>query len=480
MALRSQRVSVPNPCFLNLSDNFDRNYIGEDAIRVAFAPFSQRLGYLFVGIFDGHNGPHTANVLVENLFGAVIGRLADLYSTYARNNRTVDVASGVLLSIEPGAPPDPVPSDEDIDLAISKAFVNFDDFLVHESARLVLGLNDADYAALQNNNSPDQAHAAHPRRYETPLETAVRALSGAHAGSCALVGLFNNADRSLRVALTGDSRAVFGRRVLTTAADGTQSYKYAVHALSADQNAKNAEEAARLSAQHPNEPELLKGNRVVGWGCARAFGDGAMKWSLAVQERLHAEVLGDRPRAACKTPPYFTAEPVITTKKDVQRGDFAVFGSDGLWDCLTNEEVVGLVGQWLDDHGWPENVQGQDGKTYEVRIPNNPQDRKASIPSQLSSDQSSQRHLPRNPFKTYAPEDLPVVYPETYEDNTTMYKYWRRQKRFVVEDENVAAHLGRNAFGGYNRHLTEALLAMSAPRARKFKDDISIVVVFFD
>ncbi len=323
----------------------------------------------------------------------------------------------------------------------------------------------------RKNNSPEQSEDMPPRRYETPLDQAVRNLAGAHSGSCAIIGLYNTVDRSLRVALTGDSRAVFGRRVQTTAADGTQVYKYAAHALSADQNAKNAEEAARLSAEHPDEPELLKDNRVVGWGCARAFGDGSMKWSRAVQARLHTEVLGDRPRAACKTPPYFTAEPVITTNKDVQRGDFAVFGSDGLWDCLTNEEVVGLVGQWLEDHGWPENAQGQDGKTYEVRVPNNLKDRNASgtAPSQSLPGRSGQRHLPKIPFKSYAPEDLPVVYPEGYEDQTTMYKYWRKQKRFVIEDENVAAHLCRNAFGGYNRHLTEALVSMPSPRARRFK-----------
>ena len=224
-----------------------------------------------IGIHDGHNGPRTANILALDLGTAVLGILADLYSMYAAKNRTVDVASGLLLNVEPGALPDPVPSDEDIDLAIRRAFIDFDNFLVHESARVALGLNDEDYATLQKNNSPDQSDNMPPRRYETPLDQAVRILAGAHSGSCAIVGLYNTVDRSLRVALTGDSRAVFGRRVQTTAADGTQVYKYAAHALSADQNAKNAEEAARLTAEHPDEPELLKDNRVVGWGCARAW-----------------------------------------------------------------------------------------------------------------------------------------------------------------------------------------------------------------
>ncbi len=102
---------------------------------------------------------------------------------------------------------------------------------------------------------------------------------------------------------------------------------------------------------HPDEPELLKNNRVLGWGPARAFGDGVMKWSAALQNRLSQQCLGDRPRDVLKTPPYFTAEPEGTTFEGVRRGDFLVLASDGLWDSLTNEEVVGLIGKWLEERG---------------------------------------------------------------------------------------------------------------------------------
>jgi pyruvate dehydrogenase phosphatase len=39
-------------------------------------------------------------------------------------------------------------------------------------------------------------------------------------------------------------------------------------------------------------------------------------------------------------PPYFTAEPEITTT-EVQPGDCVVLATDGLWDCLTTEELMG-------------------------------------------------------------------------------------------------------------------------------------------
>ena len=34
-----------------------------------------------------------------------------------------------------------------------------------------------------------------------------------------------------------------------------------------------------------------------------------------------------------------------------EEGGFLVLASDGLWESLTNEEVVGLVGKWLEETG---------------------------------------------------------------------------------------------------------------------------------
>jgi pyruvate dehydrogenase phosphatase len=120
---------------------------------------------------------------------------------------------------------------------------------------------------------------------------------------------------------------------------------------------------------HPDEPELLKNNRVLGWGPARAFGDGEMKWSAALQNRLMAAVLRSTAKRFVKTPPYFTAEPEVTTFEGVRRGDFLVLASDGLWESLTNEEVVGLVGKWLEEKGSKENIRLAE-EDMEVIVPN--------------------------------------------------------------------------------------------------------------
>lgn len=44
-------------------------------------------------------------------------------------------------------------------------------------------------------------------------EATVNLLDTAHAGSCALVGFYKSDTRLLRAVLTGDSRAVLGRKV---------------------------------------------------------------------------------------------------------------------------------------------------------------------------------------------------------------------------------------------------------------------------
>ncbi|CAA7261021.1 unnamed protein product [Cyclocybe aegerita] len=442
----------------------------EDAMVGGHVPFSPTLGFTFVGIYDGHNGPDMATGLEQHLSDLVVTKLADLYSQHAK----LPSSHGSLADRKPGEPPDPVPPGEEIDEAIKQAFCEFDDLCVHGTAQAVLGLDTEGYRAL----SGGIAAPMFDGKFKEPMtrSEALSLLRNAYSGSCAIMGLYNTSDRSLRVALTGDSRAVLGRRV-----EATKGAKpvYETHILTADQNASNPSEAARLSALHPDEPELLKNKRVLGWGPARAFGNGSMKWSIEIQRMIHEKFLGDRPReSVCKTPPYFTAEPVITTFKGVRKGDFAVFASDGLWDCLGNEEVVGLIGEWLEKNGIKEKVDG-----HEVMLPPKlPQSMEVSL-----SDGALQASFFRNGKKstvdTFLPSELPVTYPKDYKDTTAMYRYWRTEKKFICAPEdgdNVAVHLVRNAVGGADRDLSEALLKIKGARSRRFRDDISIAIVFFD
>jgi pyruvate dehydrogenase phosphatase len=254
--------------------------------------------------------------------------------------------------------------------------------------------------------------------------------------------------RRLHVALAGDSRAVLGRR--RRSAWGTVSYD--VHVLTQDHNGHNPAEVERLTPLHPGEA-LFANGRFVGWGPSRSdffslhslagshfyfvrlrsFGNGKYKWDLETLTRLREGYLGGSIPPTIKTPPYFTAEPVVTTI-DVQPGDFVVLASDGLWDVLTNAEVIGLVGLWL----------RRKHASYDRPV--------------------NRRALPATAMD---------------EDTTQQYPWWRAAKRFVcVDDDNPATHLMRNALGGADKDLAEALLRLRGPLTRRFR--CVLVVGFFD
>ena len=316
--------------------------------------------------------------MAAELSEVVCLHLADLYSKYASDSGEGEP------SRNPGEAPDPRPPSEGIHTAIKKGFLELDDAMVNETAKRALDLNDEDYQTL--NQGKELPESTDKPSSEIPLSRSqkMKMLAESYAGSCAILGIYDNAERALHVALTGDLRAVLGRRVIAPKqedqedGDGNEKnqsknheprYIYEVHQLSFDQNASNPKEAERLTALHPNEPELLKNDRVLGWGPSRSFGDGIMKWSLAIRNRLCTDYLGDWPRPETyKTPPYFTAEPEVTTFQKVRRGDFLVLASDGLWDILTNEEVVGLVGKWVEQWGRKERVK-VDGEEMEVLVP---------------------------------------------------------------------------------------------------------------
>lgn len=355
---------------------------------------------------------------------------------------------GLIDGLHEGTP-DPTPSEEEIDQAIKDAFTSLDSLVVNTLTEGVLD-----------------------RRL--PKEEGVRLLSLPNAGSCAILGIYNNVKRTFKVAVAGDSRAVLGRRVALK----EDTYAYETHVLSADQNAHNPREVERLEAAHPGE-NIFEGGRVLGWGMSRAFGDAVCKWSLEIQQRLHEEYLNDRVRSNCLTPPYFTAEPEITTT-NIRKGDFVVMASDGLWDCLTNEEVVGLVGGWLETRGKEVKIEKEEGsgEGEMVMLPpfgkvaHSGQDHRKGFgkgrgngwPNSSNGDNKVGKE---DETTIWERTDLPVT--SMKPDNTLMYNWWRATKRFLNIDDNSAVHLARNAFGGADRDLTGALLRLSASRSRRYR-----------
>ncbi|KAI5300118.1 acid phosphatase pho5 [Ascosphaera pollenicola] len=356
--------------------------------------------WMFWGIFDGHSGWTTSAKLRQSLVSYVVQEL----------NSTYKSATSM---------PSALPSPGAVDEAIKRGFLRLDNDIVHESVKKTLKAN-------------------------TKL-AAAELLAPALSGSCALLAFYDTSSNLLKIACTGDSRAVLGR---------SKNGKWVASALSEDQTGDTESEVKRLQQEHPGEKYVIRHGRVLGGlQPTRAFGDAVYKWSRDVQAKIKSSFFGKSTNPLLRTPPYVTAEPVVTTTEvSPQNGDFVVMASDGLWEMLSNEEVVGLVGRWLEN----ERSKGAGGRQH------------SWLKSWFSSDSK-----------------LPVESPDGQKGDGQRAPIRQQQwdivgtDRFVVEDANAATHLARNALGGKNRDTVCALLTLVSPYSRRYRDDLTIQVILF-
>ncbi|KAL4808504.1 phosphatase 2C-like domain-containing protein [Aspergillus unguis] len=358
--------------------------------------------WMFWAVFDGHSG-WTTSAKLRNVLISYVAR--ELNSTY--KSATSDPSS-VL------------PSSAAVDAAIKQGFTRLDDDICHGSV--------------------NQVFKANSRRAAAEL------LAPALSGSCALLAFYDTQTKDLKVACAGDSRAVLGRR----GANG----KWTATPLSEDQTGGTPSEMQRLREEHPGEPNVVRNGRILGQlEPSRSFGDAFYKWTKETQDKIKRQFFGRTPHPLLKTPPYVTAEPVITTTKvEPGNGDFLVLATDGLWEMLSNEEVVGLVGQWIE-----EQKAASGGNKSWVRS--------------LFSSQPTQLPV-ENPTETTADGQRRPIRQQQYDISGAA-------SRFVVEDKNAATHLVRNAMGGKDKDMLCALLTLPSPYSRRYRDDVTVEVIFF-
>ncbi|KAH8199772.1 hypothetical protein TruAng_006053 [Truncatella angustata] len=339
-------------------------------------------------VYDGHVGSQTAALLTKVLFPVVGDALSHLphHST-----------------------------DETVERTIKEAFVALDDDIVKGAAK----------AALSN---------------AAPYHERMGKLTPAYAGSCALLSFLDPRTWTLRVACVGDSRAVLGSQ--------DAGGNWTATALSIDQTGSNEVEIARINAEHPGEGDIAKDGRILGIMVSRAFGDGRWKWDAETQEEIKNKYDGFKPLApekyAVTTPPYLTAEPVVTTTKlDKERSSFLIMASDGFWDRVSNEQAVNLVSCWLDSR----DVNGKlNNQQFGTSVTPQPQHERFQMA----------KHRQGEPGFLFSRE------------------------RSTLQDENAAVHLARNALGGNFQEMVAANLLVDSPFSRYVRDDITIQVIFFD
>ncbi|KAJ1924288.1 hypothetical protein IWQ60_005295 [Tieghemiomyces parasiticus] len=346
--------------------------------------------WLLFGVFDGHSGFQCSRRLASELpkhidralawahtgskdgvlFDApVVAAVASILETSEATR--VDPA---LLSDDPGA-------EHVIRAALTKGFITMDTELIEGSL---------------------QEAIKHPERMK-------EALLPAMAGSCGLVAALDTTRRQVSVACTGDSRAVLG------SLDGSTGL-WTATPLSADQTAHNVAELKRLYAEHPGEERTVisKGRILGSLMPTRAFGDARYKWPESIQRTIYPSQFPGR-RATPPhylTPPYVTATPVVTDRPLSPRDKFIVVASDGLYDELSNAEVVQAVAEF-----WESRIYAQ-------------------------------------PDPRFGP--------------------------VALKDDNAATHLIRKAFGGDDPDVIARLLAIPSPNSRRYRDDITVTVIFLN
>ncbi|KAI9680514.1 MAG: hypothetical protein M1817_003954 [Caeruleum heppii] len=388
--------------------------------------------WMFWGVFDGHSGWTTSAKLRQLLISFVARELSLTYHQRPTSAST--------------SPTPFIPDPSSIDAAIKRGFLALDHEIIHESVTKVLKANSKPMAA--------------------------ELLAPALSGSCALLSFYDSRTQELRVACTGDSRAVLGRR-------NPQSGNWTATPLSIDQTGGTPSEVDRLRKEHPGEPNVVRNGRILGrLEPSRAFGDSFYKWTRDTQEKIKGSFFGRTPSELLRSPPYVTAEPVVTTTKmEPERGDFVVMATDGLWEMLTNEEVIGLVGRWLEREA-------------------------SSFPSSSSSSSSNSTNSTKNKTTSWltswyrTQRTLPVDSPPSLDSSSSsgqrlpirQEQWWGGSPssssdtyttRFVVEDKNAATHLVRNALGEGDRDMLSALLTLVSPGARRYRDDLTVSVIFF-
>ena len=117
--------------------------------------------------------------------------------------------------------------------------------------------------------------------------------------------------------------------------------------------------------------------------------------------------------------------------------------TDGLWDRLTNEQAVNLVGTWLQNYN----------PRVEAQI-------SSASPAYFGDLEQERGNIQRDARTRGKPEPQ-----KTY----TAQAARADAKHFTVKDNNAATHLIRNALGGSNEDILRGLLTVPPPYSRNLR-----------
>lgn len=301
----SKRVKHP------VVKTFDVNFLGSNSpIEDRFvAGFSKSSALGIFSVIDGHKGFHCSQFIQNHILQYLSSSLAKVNDKFLSDLEvclSMNETEGLTVD---WIPAEPVPLLL-VEECLTSSFNSLD--------------NNISSQALSDVKLILQGHSMSREMKERVM----RAIEGA----CVTVAMVQ--PDSVSVATTGDCRVVLGQQ---GAGDQWQALP-----LSVDQNAMNENEVKRLKNAHPGEEGVIFNGRVLGSLMPfRSFGDVDFKWDTKYLEGI-VPVWPNY-----QTPPYITAEPVVTHHKITPEDKFIVIASDGLWERISNEDAVKVVSDTL-------------------------------------------------------------------------------------------------------------------------------------
>ncbi|KAG6430434.1 hypothetical protein SASPL_108501 [Salvia splendens] len=296
---------------------------GEDRVHIVI---SEENGWVFVGIYDGFNGPDATDFLLNNLYANVYKELKGLlwFDGGESGQGAESLGGNERAELERK-------------LRERLSYLGCDGAVDHslvlEALSEALRKTEASYLEI-----------ADMMLVENP-ELALM-------GSCVLAMVMKGDDVYLMN--VGDSRAVLagrndsgGKMVLVKKDCDELLYGYeydSVHYLSASQLTMDhstcvKEEVRRIRYAHLDDAFAVVNKRVKGsLKVTRAFGAGFLKqpkWNNALLEMFRIDYIG--------TSPYITCSPFLCHHRLQHTDKFLILSSDGLYQYFTNKEAVSEV-----------------------------------------------------------------------------------------------------------------------------------------
>ncbi|CAL9180082.1 unnamed protein product [Musa hybrid cultivar] len=299
---------------------------GEDRVQ---AVCSEENGWLFCAIFDGFNGRDAADFLAGTLYENIVLYL-NLSDSRINDNDVKNLGS--------------VYSNDFI-----QHFIEDDNF--HKQTHLLAnGFNDLGVVHDQEDESLSdsfrcgivnclqlalaQAESDFLHMVEREMDDRPDLVS---IGSCVLVVFLHGSD--LYTLSLGDSRAILA----TSEQKNIDTKDLEAIQLMECHSVDNEMERMRLLSEHPDDPKTIVHGKVKGkLKLTRAFGVGYLK-----ERKMNDALMGILQVPNLCSPPYISTEPSVSVHRLSEGDRFVILASDGLFDFLSNEEVVKLVSSYI-------------------------------------------------------------------------------------------------------------------------------------